>query len=97
MQSDTAARIFSKLNIKKENLNSVVLIEKGSIYFKSEAIIKIADELGGLLKVIKIGKFLPLKFNNLIYDKIAKFRYTLFGKRSECKLPSGSYSDRFIL
>lgn len=79
-----------------EDLSSVVLLKNGVLYSKSNAVIEILSDIGGVWKIILIGKWLPEKFRNSLYDLIASNRYRLFGKKETCRLPSFDERQRFL-
>ena len=73
--------------LKKRNYpDSIILIKNHRIYTRSNAIINIAVDLGGLHKIVIIFKIVPFYIRDFIYDIIAKYRYKLFGKNESCYL-----------
>lgn len=72
-------------HIFKENLpDSVIFIEDGKMYTKSEAFFRILPYLGKKYKLLLIFKIVPPKLRNKIYDWIASNRYKWFGKKDQC-------------
>ncbi|MCD4729705.1 MAG: DCC1-like thiol-disulfide oxidoreductase family protein [Bacteroidales bacterium] len=66
--------------------DSVILLERGQIYLKSEAFFKILPYLGRGYNLLLVFKILPKKFADIIYDWIADNRYRWFGKRDQCNI-----------
>ena len=64
--------------------DSVILLERGQMYLKSEAFFKILPYLGRGYKLLLVFKILPKKFADIIYDWIASNRYNWFGKKDRC-------------
>lgn len=55
LQSDVATKIMFQLNQNEnENFDSIVLIENEMVYFKSDAALRIAKELNGIIKLCYI-------------------------------------------
>lgn len=79
------------------DLKSVVLLMNGQQYSKSDAVIRILNELGGIWKFARIGRALPASLLNKTYDLMAENRYKLFGKQETCRLPSAEERERFIV
>ncbi len=79
-----------------QDLKSVVLLSEGKLHTKSEAVIKVMSEIGGIWKVINLGKILPRALSNKVYDMVAENRYSLFGKKETCRLPSEEERQRFV-
>lgn len=68
------------------DLNTVVLIKHGQVFTKSEAILEILAELGGVWKHARIFKIIPQGMRDFIYERIALNRYKIFGKKESCDL-----------
>jgi len=79
-----------------DSIDSIILVEhsKASIY--ADAVLQIADHLGGIYKVLLIGRLLPKLWRDKIYRWVARNRYRWFGKRKSCMLPDDSFKSRFV-
>lgn len=87
---------FLKQHSIPDNLNSVLFIKEGAVFKKSDAIIEIVKCLSGWPRIFGYLSVLPRGFRNLLYDFIAKNRYTIFGKRNHCSIPSDKNMKRFL-
>jgi predicted DCC family thiol-disulfide oxidoreductase YuxK len=76
--------------------DSVVLLENGNLYFKSEAALKILLRLGGLFRLAAIAYLTPKPVRSYLYDAVARNRYHWFGKKETCRLPSPDERARFL-
>ena len=76
----------------------VVLSEDGEILLRSEAVIFIGKQLGGLPKVCAVAiSFIPLFLRDSVYRAIAATRHRLFGKTAEqCSIIPASYRQRIL-
>lgn len=91
---------FAQKNLPHEmtaNLDSVVFLKNGKSFRKSQAVIKILEEIGGIWKLAKFGKVLPESILNDTYDIVAQNRYKIFGKKETCRLPTPAERARFII
>lgn len=80
----------------EENLpGSFILYEEGKIYTRSTAALKTLYRLRGW-GWTKILLYVPAFLRNFVYDLIAKNRYSWFGKKESCWLPSPNLQERFI-
>jgi len=100
-QSDAGIQLLKESNfIVSPNLlsekNSVILLKEGLVFYKSDAIIEISKLLKGWPHYIKYVAVFPRWFRDFFYDVVAKYRYTLFGKRNECSIPSEPLKHKFI-
>jgi predicted DCC family thiol-disulfide oxidoreductase YuxK len=77
-------------------LRSVVLWTQGQYFEKSDAILMIFPQLGGVWRVFRLGWILPRFFRDWIYDFVARNRYRLFGKRDSCRLPTPAERRLFL-
>ena len=78
------------------SMGSVLLIYRGRLYVRSEAVLKVLDILGGAWRITGVFKILPRPLRDTIYDWIARNRYRWFGKRDVCMVPEPGLQDRFL-
>ncbi|WP_155925813.1 thiol-disulfide oxidoreductase DCC family protein [Bacillus sp. UNC438CL73TsuS30] len=95
LQGETGNRIITKYGLAPD-LNSFVLIENDKVYMKSTAALRVCRELKGAWKLFAILMIIPTNSRDYIYDIIAKNRYTWFGKKNSCMLPSPELKKRFL-
>lgn len=97
LQSGTGQRVLQYI---KENSGSVpdslILLYKGQVYFKSDAALKIASLLNGKWTLLTAGYIFPRFLRNIIYDWVARNRYRWFGRRDECMIPTPELNARFL-
>jgi predicted DCC family thiol-disulfide oxidoreductase YuxK len=103
LQSNVGRALLQKNGRNAEDISSIVLVTSDGAYVKSDAILKIAEELTPLplfplRPAAALGRVLvPKILRDVIYDGVADNRYTIMGKREECRLDSdGEFEDRFI-
>ncbi len=96
MQTDSALNVCKEKNINLNSVESIILIIDEKVYYKSEAVLKIAEYLGGVWKLTFIFSVLPVKILDALYDLVAQNRYIIFGKRNSCRIPSKSEMERFL-
>jgi predicted DCC family thiol-disulfide oxidoreductase YuxK len=64
---------------------------------KGRAILFVLRGLGGPWRVLAAAAgILPTAVLDFFYDRVAKTRYRLFGKRESCRLPSADERSRFV-
>jgi len=79
------------------NKDSVILLENRVLYHKSKAVEHISMLLGGRYKILSfVLKLTPNIIADYIYDIVAKYRYSWFGKYDTCILPDPIWKDKFI-
>lgn len=96
LQSDAAKNVLLQYNVKKMMMDSIILIEEGEVFDKSTAVLRICRHLNGLWPVFYPTVYLPKKMRDLLYDHIARKRYTWFGVKDHCTMMLPEYKNRFI-
>ena len=84
------------LDVRRNEADSVVLIQDGRAYYKSTAALLIAKRLDGIWPVFSIFLAVPERLRDAVYDFIGSRRYRVFGKRRDCWIPLGDTADRFL-
>lgn len=103
LQSDVGKSLLEANGRAPNDISSIVVVTEDGAYIKSDAILKITEELTPLsllpLKPAAIlGRYIVPKFlRDIIYDGVADNRYDLMGKRDQCRFDSdGEFEDRFV-
>jgi len=97
LQSDIGKRLTSERGIDTEEVDSIILIESGVAYYtKSDAALEIGTALKGYRSISKILKLVPSGLRNIVYDFIAKNRYSWYGKKEACMIPTAELKAKFL-
>lgn len=97
LQSDLGKEIVKHIGLNSKHIDSVILYEPGiSYYYKSAAAIEIARDLGGFFHLGTIFKIIPNGLRNLLYDYIAKNRYSWYGQKNSCMIPTADIKSKFL-
>ncbi len=96
LQSNTAQELLRGVPGAPEELATIVLLENGACYTRSEAVLRIARRLSGLWPALYVFKLIPRFLRDPIYSFIARHRYRWFGKRESCMLPEPGLRERFL-
>jgi predicted DCC family thiol-disulfide oxidoreductase YuxK len=97
IQSDLGQQIISYLGVDTSKTDSILLYQPGyAYYYKAEAALKIAKELGGAVSLLSIFSALPNWLTNAVYDYIARNRYKWYGKKNECMIPTPEMKAKFL-
>ena len=96
LQSETGQKIIKYLGIDS-SIDSIILYEPGYAYFiKSEAVFRIIKHLSSAVKLLLVFNFIPTSIKNIFYDIIAKNRYSWYGKKESCMIPTEEVKRKFI-
>lgn len=96
LQSDVAGELLAECDLPRDHLDSVVLVEGGDYYTKSEAVLRTAKHLGGIYRLLWPLRVFPRRLRDWLYDFVANRRYGLFGKRDRCMMPTPDVESRFL-
>jgi predicted DCC family thiol-disulfide oxidoreductase YuxK len=69
---------------------------KVQLYFRSEAVLQILDQLGGFWRVVSWLRIIPRPLRDAIYIAIAQRRYRWFGRFDTCRIPPPEIRARFL-
>jgi predicted DCC family thiol-disulfide oxidoreductase YuxK len=94
--SDFSVSFFASNHTEIVSKTSVVFYDGSNLFYKSEAILKIADSLGFPYSLLKVTYIIPIFIRDSIYDFISKNRYKFFGHNSICHITERKDNIRFI-
>jgi len=100
-QSEFARQILACHGADATASETIYLIEHYGlagerILTKSDATLRIAQGLGGIWQMARVTKVLPLYIRDAAYDCIARNRYRIFGRRTECRLVTTEQQYKFL-
>jgi len=79
-----------------ESVDSLVLLKGGQVYYYSSAALRLTSFMGGFWPLLKVLLIIPPFLRDSVYRFIAKHRYSWFGEREICWLPTPELESRFI-
>lgn len=96
LQSEKGQELLSAYRYEG-NLQSVVLIEDGQLYTKSDAVLRVGRKLNGAWPALSLmGMAFPRRLRDVVYNWIARNRYRWLGKSDQCMLPTPDIRSRFL-
>jgi len=97
LQSEIGQHLISERNIDCKIIDSVILIDPEVAYYsKSDAALQIARHMKGYRLLSKVLNLIPRGLRNIVYDLIAKYRYSWFGKKDQCMIPTPELKGKFL-
>lgn len=96
LQSAAGKALLSGHGFPSSDLDSVALVEDGTVYRKSDAVIRVAELLGWPYRAATVGRAVPAPVRDALYDIVAANRYDVFGRKDQCTLPDDDVSERFL-
>jgi len=97
LQSDLAAELLPRAGVDPQELSSLVLLEDGIAYTKSDGALRTGALMGGWYRPLaRLGQVFPRFLRDGVYDIIARNRYRWFGRQETCWLPRPEWKARFV-
>ncbi len=96
LQSEAGQALLKAHGVPQDAMDTVVLIENGTVYTHSDVALQVAPRLQGAWGWLRIGYALPLGWRNAIYNWVARNRYRWFGKKDQCMVPTPELKARFL-
>ena len=97
LQSELGQEIISFIGVDRAKIDSIIVYQPGKYYYyKSQAALDIATDLGGIFSLFSIFKILPKIITDSVYDYIATNRYKWYGKKESCMMPTAETKAKFL-
>ena len=95
LQGTTYAALGSAY--KPEKLETVVLLDGGTLYLRGDAVLGLLRHVGGIWSVVAaLGRIVPRFARDGLYQFIARHRLAWFGTSESCRLPASGENARFL-
>ena len=96
LQSGIGEELAAKHGIDRVETDSVILVEDGNVLTHSDAALGIARHMNGIWSWAYALRVIPRPVRDLAYKFIARNRYSLFGRRDACMMPTPEIRARFL-
>ena len=97
IQSEEGAAMAAAHGVDPEQPDTFLFVEDGRAYRKSSAVITLLAHLRPPWSFARALRFCPTLLRDWLYDRVARNRYRLFGKREDCMAPTPELRERFAL
>ncbi|HQR16060.1 MAG TPA: DCC1-like thiol-disulfide oxidoreductase family protein [Nitrospira sp.] len=96
LQSDKGQELLKLLGLSTQDFETFLLLERGQVFTKSTAALRIARQLSGWWPLLYGLMLIPRGLRDILYDYVARHRYRLMGKAQTCRIPGATDRDRFV-
>lgn len=94
LQGETArARLGDRFGAEPQ---TIVLEEPKRFRVRSDAALAILSGLGGVWRLAALARIVPRRLRDALYDHVARNRFTRYGARDACRVPTPEEQDRFL-
>jgi predicted DCC family thiol-disulfide oxidoreductase YuxK len=95
-QSAAGRQLLVNNGFDPGQLDTFVLLTDGKLFVRSDAALRIAQELDWPWRALALLRMVPRFLRNALYDLVARNRYRWFGKKNQCMIPSAAIKARFL-
>jgi predicted DCC family thiol-disulfide oxidoreductase YuxK len=95
IQAPYGCRLAERFGIDAVDPQTNVAVIGGRAYFKSDSALSVLAELPGW-RWTRIAYMVPKQARDFVYDRIARNRYRVFGRRDACLVPTPDVARRFL-
>ena len=95
-QSAFGEELYEHYGLKPDDYDTNLVFVDGNLYERFHAFVAAMKVLGWPYKVAAIFEILPNRLLDWFYYKIARNRYSIFGRRDTCLVPTPDVKARFI-
>ncbi len=101
LQGTVGAEVLTRHGEDPDRLDSLGYVRgydtgDEELYFKSEAVLRALDDLGGFGRMASWLRWIPRSLRDYFYDIVAENRYDWFGQYDECRIPDSADRQRFL-
>jgi predicted DCC family thiol-disulfide oxidoreductase YuxK len=95
VQSAAGARLLGAHGHSAIDVTTFVLISDGKIYTRSAAALRIAKHFKGPWRLLRVLWIVPRPLRDMLYNFVARNRYSWFGRSDSCLMPTPELRARF--
>jgi predicted DCC family thiol-disulfide oxidoreductase YuxK len=96
LQSEVGQQILQERGLSQSEFDSVIYLRQGVLHTQSGAALRIAARLDGLWPLFAVFLLIPPILRDAVYGWIARNRYSWFGKRETCRVPTAEERSLFL-
>jgi predicted DCC family thiol-disulfide oxidoreductase YuxK len=95
-QSPLGQALYAHAGLDQQQFESNLLVADGRILAKRDAFVGVMTRLGPPWHLAAAARAVPAPIADWIYDRVARNRYRLFGRRDVCVVPDADWRERVI-
>lgn len=96
LQSAIAEQLLLAADAPTPLPDSMIVVDGGRCYLQSDAALRLARRLPAPWPLLTALAVIPRAWRNALYRLIARHRYSWFGRRATCMVPTPELTARFL-
>ena len=95
-QNPEGRALLERFGTTREASRSIILIEEGQLYLRSDAVLRIASHMRAPWKYARVFLWVPRPLRDVVYRIVAAVRLRIAGTSNACEIPPPEISERLI-
>ena len=95
-QNREGRALLEQFGTSREATRSIILIEDGRVYLRSDAVLRIARHLRAPWKHASVLLWVPRPIRDAVYRLVAAIRLRIAGTSNACEVPPPEIRERLI-
>ena len=95
-QTPEGRALLAQHGIDRDAARSIVLIENGTVYLRSTAVLRIAKHMRAPWNAAAMFLLVPRPIRDFVYGIVASIRHRLAGESNACEIPPPEIRARLI-
>ena len=95
-QNPQGRALLGQLGTSREAAKSIILIEDGRLYLRSDAVLRIAGHMSAPWKFASLLLWVPRPIRDAVYRVVAAIRIRIAGTSNACEIPPPEIRERLI-
>ena len=96
LQSEPGQQILQRYDLPNDDFESFIYIRQGILYQRSTAALYVLRDIGGLWQHLYGFIIVPRFIRDGVYDLVARSRYSIWGRKDSCMVPTPDIKKRFL-
>lgn len=96
MQSELGSALLRHFGMDPNDPTSWLYLSDGRAFGEIDGMIRVAQQLGGVWRMLAVLRIMPRGFQAWIYARLARNRYRVFGTGDLCALPDPEVQKRLL-
>jgi len=95
-QTPEGRALLAQHGVNRQAARSIVLIENGTVYLRSTAVLRIARHLRAPWSAAAVFLLVPRPVRDFFYGVVASIRHRIAGQSNACEIPPPEIRARLI-
>lgn len=96
IQSPLGHAMLRHYGLDPDDPDSWLYLVDGQVYTSLDAVIRVGERLGGWGRLLQFFRVFPTPLQHWLYNRLARNRYRLFGKKNVCLIEDKGLRSRLI-